>query len=123
MSLAVCHGENGFPTFNSLFGCDFSLLEMPYPSPTLPLVANVHGVEIKRKIHKKINSGDDKCNTRVASDEIFTCFGKWMETRLSCKLPWSQNSLFPNKPCETFQQLNEYQSLLNPMRYGHFVDN
>ena len=115
--MAACHGENAFPTFNSLFGCDFALLEMPYPTLFLPLASNNIGFEIKRKIQKKIDSDGERCDEDGSGDEIFVCFGKQMESKLFCKLPWTQESLFADKPCETKLHLEEYQSIMNPMRY------
>lgn len=110
-NIVVCHGNNFYPSFNSLFGCDFFIATLN--GEELKSKGQSMGLELKRTIHDRINSPDHPClQNDTETLGIFDCLADQVETSISCKLPWSGNWSSQSRPCNSSDDLDNFSQFM-----------
>ena len=57
-ALMFCHGDDMYPSYRTLYGCDFEISEMTRPPPGL--VVN-NGIEVHRVMKNKLDTKEFPC--------------------------------------------------------------
>ena len=74
-NVIVCYGDNFFPSYNSLFGCDFSVAVINKQVANRAGISI--GIELVRTIHDNIASNDEPCLRNDTNDlGVNQCFHK-----------------------------------------------